>query len=88
MAHDAAETEPEGLLCPVEFAEALKDCFHEADKQLLHWLKSRSTAGSIVSGTILYQQAFLMHHIFVLCTRCCVQLCECVTNFLSLPAVA
>ena len=46
----AAETEPEGLLCPVEFAEALTDCFHEADKQLLHWLKSRSMAYSIVSG--------------------------------------
>ena len=46
----AAEKEPEGLLCPVEFAEALTDCFHEADKQLLHWLKSMSSAYSTACG--------------------------------------
>ena len=51
VVHNAAEKEPEGLLCPVELAEALKDCFHEADKQLLDWLKSRSSAYSIVFGT-------------------------------------
>lgn len=33
---------PDGRLCPVEFADALKDCFHEADQQLLHWLKNDS----------------------------------------------
>lgn len=50
--HSVAEKEgPDGRLCPVEFADALKDCFHEADQQLLHWLKSRSTAYSIALST-------------------------------------
>jgi hypothetical protein len=37
----AAERDPNGVCCPTEFAEALKDCFHEADKQLLHWLQRK-----------------------------------------------
>ena len=44
---NAAEKDPAGLVCPTEFAEALKDCFHEADKQLLHWLRSRPPAYNV-----------------------------------------
>ncbi len=37
----AAERDPNGMCCPTEFAEALKDCFRQADKQLLHWLERK-----------------------------------------------
>ncbi|DBA83228.1 TPA: hypothetical protein ACH3X2_006741 [Trebouxia sp. C0005] len=36
------ERDANGVCCPTEFAEALKDCFHQADKQLLHWLQHDS----------------------------------------------
>ena len=36
-----AERDAEGMCCPVEYSRALKDCFHKADKQLLHWLQSK-----------------------------------------------
>ena len=42
----AAERDPQGICCPVEFSEALKDCFHKADKQLLHWLERKSPAAT------------------------------------------
>ncbi|KAL3130276.1 hypothetical protein ABBQ38_008108 [Trebouxia sp. C0009 RCD-2024] len=38
----AQEKDAAGLSCPAEFSKAFKDCFHEADKQLLHWLKNDS----------------------------------------------
>ena len=37
----AAERDPNGMCCPTKFAEALKDCFRQADKQLLHWLERK-----------------------------------------------
>lgn len=76
VVHSVAEKAgPDGLLCPVEFAGALKDCFHEADQQLLHWLKSRSSAYSIciqhthAVNPILYQTGSLKHQ------RCCAATC-------------
>lgn len=42
---EVQKSDQEGVGCPTEFAQSLKDTFHEADKQLLHWLEHESGAG-------------------------------------------
>ena len=69
VVHHPAEKDAAGLGCPVQFSEALKDCFHKADKQLLHWLQR-----------MFPHHACTSYHKLLLCLFDCFPACFYVTS--------